>query len=151
MPWLAPRNPPHPPPATPPPSDPFVDAVHALLDRTPHWSGTAAELLKLLPLCQTPRALSARLNKSSLPLADARIDVQFRRLSGGVRVIDLFASQNPPPSPQPEAEKEPIPTPEIPPPPGFCVTTPPLEQPSRVPFVEPPRRRGQLKPADLLP
>src|ERR1035437_8815074 len=123
MPWLAPRNPPHPPPATPPPSlgpkpppprapgapvrvawaapphppspptrhaaalawaqaaapalnctahemlqafhslapsDPFVDAVHALLDRTPHWSGTAAELLKLLPLCQTPRALSAR-------------------------------------------------------------------------------------------
>src|ERR1035437_7976986 len=105
MPWLARRGSPHPPLDSPPPSDPFVDAVRAFSLRTPHWSGTAAELLKLLPLCQTPRALSARLNKSSLRLADARIGVQFRRLSGGARVIDLFASQNPSPPPQPPPHK----------------------------------------------
>jgi hypothetical protein len=76
---------------TPPESSPFVDAVAALLNRTPRWSGTATELLLLVPLCQTPRALAARLNQSILPLADAGIHVEFRRLPGGVRVIDLFA------------------------------------------------------------
>ena len=108
----------------PPPSDPLVDSVRALLGPTPKWSGTATQLLKLLPLCQTPRALSAQLNKSILPLADAGIDIQFRRLPGGERVIDLFASQNLQPPPQPEPEKELIPTPQIPAPPALCVTTP---------------------------
>src|ERR1019366_3920932 len=84
--------------------------------------GTAAELLVLLPLAQTPRALSAQLHNSILPLADAGITVQFRRLSGGVRVIHLFASQNLPPSPQPKADKDLAPTPEPPPPSGLCVT-----------------------------
>src|ERR1035438_8061906 len=109
---------------TAPPADPFVDAVRGLLRRTPHWSGTATELLRLLPLSQTPRALSAQLHKSILPLAHAGIAVQFRRLSGGVRAIDLFASQNLPPSPQPKADKDLAPTPEPPPPSGLCVTTP---------------------------
>jgi hypothetical protein len=90
----------------PHPAHPFVDAVRGLLDRTPHWSGTATELLRLLPLSRTPRALSAQLHNAILPLAHAGIAVQFRRLSGGVRVIDLFASQNLPPSPQPEAGKD---------------------------------------------
>ena len=108
----------------PPPSDPLVDSVRALLGPTPKWSGTATQLLKLLPLCQTPRALSAQLNKSILPLADAGIDIQFRRLPGGERVIDLFASQNLQPPPQPEPEMELIPTPQIPAPPALCVTTP---------------------------
>ena len=109
---------------TPPPSDPFVDAVRAFLDRVPRWTGAAAELLKLLPLCRDPRALSYKLNKSILPLADAGIDVQFRRLPGGARVIHLFASQNLSPSPQPAQETQLIPTQEIPPPHGSCVTTP---------------------------
>src|ERR1019366_5542465 len=70
-----------------------------------------------------------RLRASILPLADAGIDVQFRRLPGGVRVIDLFASQNPPPPPQPLPEQELTPTQEIPPPPGLCVTTPAAQSP----------------------
>ena len=110
---------------TPPPSDPFVDAVRAFLDRTPRWTGAAAELLKLLPLCRNPQKLSLKLRDSILPLADAGIDVQFRRLPGGAKVIDLFATQNLPPSPQPEAQQELIPTPEIPPTPASCVTPPP--------------------------
>jgi hypothetical protein len=107
---------------TPPPAHPFVDAVRALLRRTPHWCGTATELLSPLPLSQTPRALSAQLHKSILPLADAGITVQFRRLPGGVRVIHLFASQELPPSPQPKAEKDLAHTKEIPPTSGLCVT-----------------------------
>jgi hypothetical protein len=107
---------------TPPTVHPFVDAVRRLLHGTPHWTGTAAELLVLLPLAQTPRALSTQLHNSILPLADAGIGVQFRRLSGGVRVIHLFASQNLPPSPQPKADKDLAPTPEPPPPSGLCVT-----------------------------
>jgi hypothetical protein len=120
---------------TPPPSHPFVDAVRAFLDRTPRWSGPAADLLKLLPLCKTPRVLSKQLRESILPLADAGIDVQFRRLSGGARVIDLFASQNPSPPPQPPPEQELTPTQEIPPPPGLCVTTPAAQSPHPPPFV----------------
>ena len=109
----------------PPPPDPFVDAVRKLLDRTPRWSGAATELLKLLPLCQNPQVLSKKLNQSILPLADAGIDVQFRRLPGGARVIDLIASQTPDPSPQPPPEKELTSPPQIPPPPAACVTPPP--------------------------
>jgi hypothetical protein len=109
---------------SPPPAGPFVDAVRGLLNGTPRWSGTAAELLKLLPLGQNPRALSYKLNQSILPLADAGIDIQFRRLPGGAKVIDLFATQNPEPPAQPPPEKELIPPPEIPPPPELCDTTP---------------------------
>src|ERR1039457_3615348 len=116
MPWLARRGSPHPPLATPPPS-PSVDPVRAFSLRTPRWSGPAADLLKLLPLCKTPRVLSKQLRESILPLADAGIDVQFRRLPGGARVIDLFASQNPSPPPQPLPEQQLTPTQEIPPPP----------------------------------
>jgi len=84
-----------------PTPNPFVEAVRALLATTRKWSGAAAQLLKLLPLCPNPQALSRKLNQSILPLADAGIDVQFRRLPGGNRVIDLFTSQNPAPPPQP--------------------------------------------------
>src|ERR1035438_4470680 len=78
---------------TPPPPNPLVDAVYAFLDRTPRWTGTATDLLPLLPLCPTPQALPKRLNNPILPLADAGIEVHFRRIPGGARVIDLFASQ----------------------------------------------------------
>lgn len=121
----------------PPPASPFVDAVRALLDHAPHWSGTATQLLKLLPFCQTPRALSAHLHKSILPLADAGLQVQFRRLPRGVRMIHLFASQNLPPSPQTEAVTRLIPAPEIHPALVLCVTTPPSPAATR-PAPQPP-------------
>ena len=110
--------------ATPQP-DPFVEAVRALLAPTPNWSGTAAQLLKLLPLCPNPRALSRKLNRSILLLADAGIDVRFRRRPGGERVIDLFASQNFELPPQPPPATVLIGEHQIPPPPADCVTTPP--------------------------
>src|ERR1039457_5170215 len=56
---------------TPLPPNPLVDAVYAFLHRTPRWTGTATDLLPLLPLCPTPQALSKRLHNSILPLADA--------------------------------------------------------------------------------
>jgi hypothetical protein len=105
----------------PPPAHPFVDAVRRLLDGTPHWTGTATELLVVLPLAQTPRALSAQLHNAILPLADAGIEVQFSRRPGGIRVIHLFASQNLPPSTQPKPAKDLAPTPEPPPPSKPCV------------------------------
>ena len=107
----------------PPPPNPFVEAVRALLAPTPKWSGAAAQLLKLLPLCPNPQALSRKLNQSILPLADAGIDVQFRRLPGGERVIDLIASQNLEPPPQLQPGVELTPPPQVPPPPAHCVTT----------------------------
>jgi indole-3-glycerol phosphate synthase len=110
---------------TRPESDPFVGAVRGLLAAEPRWTGPAAELLKLVPLCKNPRTLSQQLRESILPLADAGIDVQFRRRPGGAKVIDLFATQNSAPSPQPEAVEELTPVPEIPSPPGLCDTTPP--------------------------
>src|ERR1035441_9813802 len=48
-----------------------------------------------------------------------------RHTSGGVRMIDPFASQNLPPSPQLQAEKGLTRPREIHSTPGFCVTTPP--------------------------
>jgi indole-3-glycerol phosphate synthase len=110
---------------TPPPPNPLVEAVRALLAPTPKWTGTAAQLLKLLPLCPTPQALSRKLNQSLLPLADAGIDVRFRRLPGGRRVIGLFASQNLEPPPQLPPATELIPASQVPQPPGHCVTTHP--------------------------
>ena len=76
------------------PTDPLVDSVRELLAVNPSWSGTATDLLKLMPIAPDARALSAKMRKAVLPLAEAGIDIQFPRLPGGVRVIELFASQN---------------------------------------------------------
>ena len=97
---------------TSPPSNPFVDSVAAFLHRTPRWSGSATDLLPLLPLAQDPRALSAKLHKSVLPLSDAGIQVAFRRLPGGARLIDLFASQISQPLPPTPTAREPYPHPQ---------------------------------------
>jgi hypothetical protein len=81
---------------TPAPTDgPLIESLRTLLSESPRWTGTATDLLRLLPLAPNPRALSAKLHKSLLPLAEAGIDVRFPRLSGGTRAIELFASQNP--------------------------------------------------------
>ena len=108
----------------PPPPHPVTAAIRRLLSTQPSssWTGSATDLVKLIRMGPTPRALSAHLHNSVLDLADAGIDVQFRRLPGGARVIDLFASQLPPTPPQPPQKTPPTPPPEIPPSSGFCVT-----------------------------
>ena len=107
----------------PPPPHPMVDAVRNLLDQRKRWTGSATELLDLLQpfaSCQTPKGVSQQLRNSMLTLADSGIELKFRRLPGGDRIIDLRdgvcdayckndppdASQNPDPSPQPTATEE---------------------------------------------
>ena len=102
---------------------PMAEAVRALLEQRRQWTGTATELLELLqPLvhCQTPKGVSQELKSCVLTLADYGIELKFRRLPGGNRVIDLSeevcdasfpqnaqdASQNPDPSPQPAETEE---------------------------------------------
>jgi len=78
----------------PPPPHPMVEAVQALLERRRCWTGSATELLDLLQpalSCQTPKGVSEQLRKCMLTLADAGIELKFRRLSGGSKVIDLQA------------------------------------------------------------
>jgi hypothetical protein len=106
----------------PVPSDPFVDAIRALLEDTGHWSGTATDLLLKIPLAPNPRALSALLHRSLLALADAGIRLEHGR-NKNERTLELsFASPDPPPSPQPsQNEAQTAPT-EIDPSPEFCVT-----------------------------
>ena len=77
---------------SPPPTDPFVHAVRAALHTTPRLTGTAADLHQILPVTRSPRALSAKIHDSLLPLAESGIEVQFRFRHGGVKVIDLFAT-----------------------------------------------------------
>jgi hypothetical protein len=109
----------------PPPPHPVVAAIRTLLVENPTWTGSATDLVKRLHLGPTPRALSAYLRNSVLDLTDAGIDVHFRRLPGGDRVIDLtarFASQIPAPIPQPKFEVLLTPPPKLPPTSETCVT-----------------------------
>jgi hypothetical protein len=99
----------------PPPPHPLVEAVRNLLEQRRQWTGSATELLDLLGpslpgalSIPTPRVVSHHLKASILSLADSGIEVRFRRLPGGARVIQLhqescdanspntphFASQN---------------------------------------------------------
>jgi len=83
--------------APPPPPHPMVEAVRALLEQRHNWTGSATELLELLQpalFCQatgskSPSGLSQQLKKSMLTLADSGIELKFRRLHGGDRIIDL--------------------------------------------------------------
>jgi hypothetical protein len=101
-----------------PPPHPIVEAVRNLLEQRRHFAGSATELLDLLqPFapCRTPKGVSQQLRNAVLTLADTGIELKFRRLGGGSRVIDLRedhcdaycknhppdASQNPGPPPQP--------------------------------------------------
>jgi hypothetical protein len=108
---------------TPPPPHPIVEAVRALLDHRRHWTGTATELHALLePLvtAQTAKGVAQQLKANALLLADQGIELKFRRLPGGNRMISLEeepcdasfpqnakdASQNHPPSLQTEQNEE---------------------------------------------
>ncbi|HYW41234.1 MAG TPA: hypothetical protein VE959_00160 [Bryobacteraceae bacterium] len=76
-----------------PPSHPMVEAVQALVEQRRRWTGSATALFDLLQPaldCRTPKGLSQQLRKCMLTLADAGIELKFRRLHGGGRVIDLL-------------------------------------------------------------
>jgi hypothetical protein len=76
----------------PPPPHPMVEAVRALIEQRRHWTGTATQLLDLLQpalSCHTPAAVSKQLKTCMLTLADYGIELKFRRLHGGARVVEL--------------------------------------------------------------
>ncbi len=96
----------------PPPSGPTVEAVQILLAAHGPWSGTATDLLDILPPSphfRSPKGLSQHLKSHTLHLAALGIALQFRHPKPNLRLIDLTpparppedASQNPPPPPQP--------------------------------------------------
>jgi putative DNA primase/helicase len=71
---------------------PMTTAVRTLLEQRRQFTGSAAQLLELLqPLvdCQTPKGLSRQLRSCMLILADNGIELKFRRLGGGARIIEL--------------------------------------------------------------
>jgi len=103
----------------PPLPHPIVQAVRNLLEQRKRWTGTAAELKELLEpfvSLQTPSAASHHLKNSMLILADYGIELKFRRLHGGTRIIDLREepgdgdSENDPQSPSPDFDAPPQPT-----------------------------------------
>jgi hypothetical protein len=73
-------------------ADPFVQSIQTLLAPRHQWTGTAAQLLKLLPPSpsyQTPKGLSQQLHRSAPALTASGIALKFARRPGGVRIIDL--------------------------------------------------------------
>ena len=74
-----------------PPLHPTAEAVRTLIQQRGPFTGTATELLDLLPPeipCSLPKGLSQQLRSNALALADAGIELQFRA-SRDRRVIDL--------------------------------------------------------------
>jgi hypothetical protein len=71
---------------------PMAEAVRNLLEQRRQWTGSATQLLELLrPVvrCHTPKGVSQQLRNCMLTLADSRIELKFRRLGGGARIIEL--------------------------------------------------------------
>ena len=104
------------------PRPPLVEAVRCLLGRNPQWTGTATALAELLPLSRNPKVLSEQLKNHALALAEAGVDLAFRRQHGGVRAIQLRASPDLSAIPQSPAPMELTSPPEISPDSGACVT-----------------------------
>ncbi|HEY2016208.1 MAG TPA: hypothetical protein VGH38_22045 [Bryobacteraceae bacterium] len=71
---------------------PMAEAVRNLMEQRRTWTGSASELLEILgPLvsCRTPKGVSQQLRQCMLTLADSGIELRFRRLRQGTRVIHL--------------------------------------------------------------
>ena len=71
---------------------PIVEAVRTLLEQRRHFAGTAAQLMELLqPIvdCQTPKGISQHLRSSILTLADDGIELKFKRLHKGTRIVEI--------------------------------------------------------------
>jgi hypothetical protein len=107
--------------AFPPPSPPhpMVEAVSSLLEQRRHFTGTATQLMDLLGpalSCQLPKGLSQQLRSCTLTLADSGIEVRFRRLHGGRKVIELrpdrgvASREKAPPDATPDFDLTPQPT-----------------------------------------
>jgi hypothetical protein len=76
----------------PPPPHPLVEAIRALIEQRRHWTGSASQLLDLLEpalSCHTPKGLSHQLRTCTLILADCGIELKFRRLHRGARIVEL--------------------------------------------------------------
>ena len=108
----------------PPPPHPMVAAVRTLMEQRHQWKGTATELRDLLQpglSCNTPKGVSHQLKTCMLTLADHGIELKFRRLHGGARVIeinddpgDAWSEKNPPhASPDFAAPPQPAETEEV--------------------------------------
>jgi len=105
--------------APPPPSHPVVEAIRALIEQRRHWTGSATQLLDLLKpalSCHTPKGLSQQLRSCTLILADSGIELKFRRLHEGARIIELrddrgeASREKCPPDASPDFECAPQPT-----------------------------------------
>jgi hypothetical protein len=71
---------------------PMAEAVRNLLEQRRHFTGSAAQLLELLQpfvTCHTPTGLSKQLRSCMLTLADYGIELKFRRLHEGSRIIEI--------------------------------------------------------------
>ncbi len=95
----------------PPPSDPTVEAARALVAERGPWTGTATELLDILPPShhfRTAKGLSQHLKSHTLPLSALGISLQFTRPNPNLRLIHLTPTNQPhssesPPPPEPPA------------------------------------------------
>jgi hypothetical protein len=79
----------------PAPPDPLVESIRALVRQRGHWTGSAAQLLRLLGpavSCGAPRVLSVQLRSRIPALTDIGIDLNFRRAHRGSRIIELRAA-----------------------------------------------------------
>jgi len=102
----------------PPPPDPMVEAVRNLLHQSKEWKGSATELRELMEpfiTCTTPKGVSQQLRNSTLTLADYGIELKFKRLHEGARIIELredpgdASCKNDPPDASPDSEPSPQP------------------------------------------
>jgi len=103
----------------PPPPHPIVEAVRHLLEQRRYFAATAAEFLEILqPFapCRTPKGVSQLLRNAVPALADTGIELKFKRLHEGARVIHLREDQgdayckNHPPDASPDPDPSPQPT-----------------------------------------
>jgi len=80
----------------PPQPHPMVQAIRNLLDQRKQWKGSATELRELMEpfiTCTTPKGVSQQLRNCSLTLADNGIELKFKRLHEGARIIEIREDQ----------------------------------------------------------
>ena len=98
---------------------PMAEAVRNLIEQRRHFVGSATQLLELLqPVvgCQSPKGLSQQLRSCMLTLADSGIELKFRRLHEGAKIIELSddpgdaSCEKVPPDTSPNLDPPPQPT-----------------------------------------
>ncbi|SPF52233.1 hypothetical protein SBA4_4940002 [Candidatus Sulfopaludibacter sp. SbA4] len=104
----------------PPPSPhPMVEAVRGLMEQRRCWKGSATELRDLFQpfiSCHTAAGVSKQLRSCSLTLAEHGIELKFRRLHEGARVVEIREdpgdawTEEDPPHASPDSDVPPQPT-----------------------------------------